>query len=208
MTSRPCFVTVACEGHVDNAVIGRVLEGHDVEAPTAHVTGGVVSLMRRLPGFIAAAHHSAWIVQRDLDQDAACAPELLRDRALAGPPGLNLIIAVRQTESWLLADRDRIAAFLGVRAGLVAEHPEMLASARDHVVSLARRSRQRAIRDGMVPRESSGRAVGAEYAGRMIEFASRHWQFDDAAQRAAPSLRTFVRRVQCFARTGQWRRAD
>ena len=40
------------------------------------------------------------------------------------------------------------------------------------LINLARRSRRRAIREGIVPREGSGGRVGSGYPGRLIEFVA------------------------------------
>lgn len=63
------------------------------------------------------------------------------------------------------------------------------------LVNLARTSRRRAIRDDMVPREGSGRAVGPGYTSRIIEFVSNHWRPEQAAH-VSDSLRRAIARLE------------
>ena len=123
--------------------------------------------------------------------------------------GLCLIIAVRQTEAWLLADRRGIAANLRIEEALVTESPEELGDAKAAVVDLARRSRNRDVRADIVPAIGSGRRVGTGHTARMQGFVSQEWDFRRAAV-TAPSLARLIGRMQRFARTGGWwgRQAD
>lgn len=79
-------------------------------------------------------------------------------------------VAVRAIEAWLLADRERIAAYLGVSLHSVPALPDALADPKQALVNLARKSRRRAIRDELVPREGSGRQVGPAYSSRLQDF--------------------------------------
>jgi hypothetical protein len=90
-------------------------------------------------------------------------------------------VAVRQVESWLLADAARLARFLRVRRSRVPADPDGLPHSKIALVDLARHSSSRTIREEMVPRPGSGRPTGPGYVGRMIEFIESHWEPADAA---------------------------
>ncbi len=200
-------MAIACEGEVDRAVLCRVLELRDVAIGTIRVAGGVARLESRMAGYLAAARLAPWIVHRDLDSAAACAPALLARIAPARISGLNLIIPVRQTEAWLLADRDGCAKFLGVRPSAMPDEPETLADAKQALVRLAGRSRRRDIRDGIVPSATSGRKVGPEYVARVSGFVATGWSPDRAVAGGARSLAKLLERIERFRRTGSWARA-
>jgi hypothetical protein len=114
---------------------------------------------------------------------------------------MRLRVAVRKAEAWLLADRERLSRFLGVSADLIARKPEDLANPKREIVDLASRSRRRAIRQDMVPRQGSGRAVGPAYSSRLIEFVSdaqAGWRPDVAAENA-DSLRRCLKSLRMLA---------
>ena len=197
-------ITIVCEGAVDRDVLVRVLSERGLPIGPVYETGGKAKLDRRLAGYVAAARFGPWVVQRDLDADAACPPALVARLVPVRIPGLNLIVPVRQTESWLLADRAAFAAFLGLATAAMPENPESLADAKAEVVRLAGRSRRRAIRAGMVPSPGSGRKVGRDYGGLLAGFVAEAWNPDRAVRDGARSLAKFIERIERFRRFGQW----
>ena len=90
-------------------------------------------------------------------------------RASPGPAGVHselgarYRVAVRAIEAWLLADAERLAKYLGIPRTLVPRFPDQGDHPKRTLVNLARRSRKRAIREGMTPRQGSGVQVGPEY---------------------------------------------
>jgi hypothetical protein len=154
-------ISIACEGLLDRTVLERLTIAHDLDIGPVYDLGGKQRLMSRLRGYVNAARFAPWIVQRDLDDDGACAPELAARLVSDPPSGLCLIIAVRQTEAWLLADRHGIAAHLRIGEALVTENPEELGDAKAPLVDLARRSRNRDVRADIVPAIGSGRVGSA-----------------------------------------------
>jgi hypothetical protein len=197
------IVTIACEGLLDHEVLARLLAAHDLAVGPVYNTGGKRRLDQRLPGYTNAARFSPWIVQRDLDNDASCAPALVRRLVPDLPPGLCLILAVRQVEAWLLADRPAIATFLRVADGAIPDRPETLPNAKSALIDIARQSRSRGVREGMVPVLDSGRTVGIAYTATMQAFVQTRWDFR-RARLVAPSLATLVARLQRFGRVGRW----
>jgi len=191
-------ISIVVEGKTDVPVVKRVLSLAGHAYGRVHVMGGKHTLNRSLPAYNAAARRSFWLVLRDLDHDARCAPEL-RERLLPEPaPRMAFRIAVREMEAWLLGDRERLAEFLGVRLRTVPLDPECLDSPKDAVVSLAMASRRVALRDDIVPPLDSTARVGRGYAARVIEFAIYHWRPEVASERC-DSLR------RCLDALRHWR---
>src|SRR6266852_4425099 len=109
-------------------------------------------LDQRLNAYNRAAQHRQWFALRDLNGDAACAPSLMAEILRERSRGMCLRIAVRAIESWLLADRQRMAHFLRVPIARISGDPDGVDNPKLEVVNLARRSRKRDIRVDMVPR--------------------------------------------------------
>jgi hypothetical protein len=194
----PVAVSGAVEGLVDEAVVGRLIHHVGAVLGPMHGKNGKTPLRARINGYNNAARFSPWIVLVDLDQEADCAPPLVGAWVPTPAPRLCFRVAVREVEAWLLADRERIARFLRVRIQEVPDAPETLPDPKQFVVELARRSRRREIRQEMVPRPGSGRAVGPAYTASLIEFVTdvRHgWRPAVAAHRA-DSLARCIRRLR------------
>ena len=196
-------VSYAVEGIVDQAVVLKIFEASGIVPGTPYVCDGIDNLRQRLAGFNAGARHAPWFVLCDLDRHE-CPPEL---RASFFPTlqtaGLELSVAVRTVEAWLLADRQSFASFLGVGVKRIAREPEQLANPKDTVVELARGSSRRVIREGLVPSEASGRRVGRTYTDEMIQYVHRRWS-PTRARASSPSLRRAFARCETFSRRGTW----
>ncbi len=193
------IVTIAVEGSTDEAAVKQLAIRAGFSVGPVHIYGGKPRLVHRLPGLNSAARHSMWLVVRDLDRDAACAPELVA-RLLPDPAALMCFrLAVRAVEAWLLADRQRMAQFLGVPVVRIAENPDILDDPKTCLVNLARHSRLTDVRRDLVPAHGTSARVGPGYTARMIEFAQSRWRPSVAAM-ASPSL------AGCLRALGRLRR--
>lgn len=182
-TGRPA-VTVAVEGPSDVPVVKRILDWAGLEMGPVHGLRGKSWIDQHLPGYNRAARHARWMVLRDLNRDAACAPDLLQ-RLLPDPaPSMRLRIAVHATETWLLADADGLSQFLGVSAARMPRVPEDLPDPKQTLIELARTSRSAAIREDMAPAPGTSARVGPGYSGRIIEFVTRSWRPEVAARQS------------------------
>lgn len=185
-------LTGAVEGPVDEIVLRRVVEQCGRTMGTVYVAEGKQNLLRRLSGFNDAARFAPWVVLVDLN-GLECAP-VLRKEALSAPaPLMRFRVAVRAIESWLLADRERMADFVGVSLSRVPHEPDDELDPKRSLVDVARHSRRRAIREDMVPDGGSGRRVGRAYEARWIEFVLRDggWRPAVAAEQSE-SLRRCI----------------
>ncbi|MBV9506846.1 MAG: hypothetical protein JO323_17775 [Acidobacteriia bacterium] len=202
----PEAISIACEGILDRTALSRLLTEHELPLGPVYELGGKTKVDRRIQGYVNAGRFSPWLVQRDLDDDAECAPELLQKLAPDRSRGFCMIIPVRQTESWLIADQAGLADYLKVPASRIPGEPETLPDAKVALVDLARRSRSREIREGMVPGPNSGRKVGAAYTALMQQFIVESWNPRGDAKHRAPSLAKLMFRLSAFRRTGNWGR--
>jgi hypothetical protein len=181
-------VTVATEGPVDTAVVGRILREAGLDLGPVHGEKGKGTLDRNLKGYNNAARFAPWVVLRDLDRDADCPPELLPSLLPSPAAMMRFRIAVRSVEAWLLADAERVQRFFRIPEGSIPIDPEALTDAKQTIVNLARMSTSRKIREDVVPRQGTTGRVGPAYTARLIEFAARSWRPKIAARRSS-SLR-------------------
>lgn len=194
-TGSGLVVSAAVEGRVDEVVCRRIIASSGFEVGPVHVKHGKSKLLAQLPNYALAAKHTPWLALADLDQDFECAPGFLETYRHLDLEHLLFRVAVRQVEAWLLADRSAIAEFLAVSEALVPLHPDTESHAKDCMLRIAAKSRKRSVREGLLPREGSGRKVGPLYDALMIEFASRIW-VPDRALGNSDSLARCVRAVK------------
>ena len=192
--TRQVVMSAAVEGLVDEAVLQRVIVQKGAALARVYGKSGKSNIRKNLPGYNQAARSSPWVVLIDLDRDADCAPPL-RSEWLPNPAQwMCFRIAVPEVEAWLLADRERMADFLGVSMSRIPLSPESLDDPKVVLVNLARESRRKAIRQDMVPRPGSGRPIGPAYTSRLIEFVNNWWRPEVAVHRA-DSLRRCCERI-------------
>lgn len=188
------MIPALVEGHLDGRllkVLWRQLRG--IDELVVRDAGGSAFWSLAVK-YNQAGLHRTVLGLADLEQ-AACAPDLLARLGTARAPGFQLRIAVRMLESWLLADRQAIAAFLGVRVAQVPAEPDLDPHPKRSLVGLARTSRKRSIREALVPAES-GAAVGPEYTPFVTAFIEAHWD----CRRARPNSPSLERACARWAR--------
>lgn len=178
---------VAVEGDTDIPFAEKLLADAGLGALRFLDCGGKDRLDRDAPAYNAAARGAPWFVLRDLDHDAACAPDFLAGSGLEPNEWMCFRIAVREIESWLLADHEAVASFFRVRASRIPPSPDAEADPTEALVNLSRTSRRARVRKAMVPSRGGHAAVGPLYEATIIEFARDHWSVERASLRS-PSL--------------------
>jgi len=126
------------------------------------------------------------IVFTDLDK-SSCPVALLNDwyGAQARHENLLLRIAVREVESWLLADHEAMRGLIGNK-GRLPQSPDTLDDPKQHLLTLAKRA-PRDIRMDLVKERGSVSSQGIGYNTRLIFMVENNWCPDRAAQHS-PSL--------------------
>ena len=197
--SNSIFINLAFEDSLSESVLRVLLlgSGRCYEVATLYTGGGFGYLRQRVRGFNNAAKGIPFLLLADLDT-AECAPVLVREWLPVSPhPNLLFRIAVRAVESWLLADRENLARFLGIRVELVPFGSDSIVDPRSVLIRLASKSRNRRLRDDIVPRPGSTSKQGPSYNGRLIAFVESEWD-PAAASSASDSLRRTVEALASF----------
>ncbi len=145
--------------------------------------GGNRYLQAKVDSFVQLAERSFVFVLTDLDL-INCAPELRQKwfgRNFALPTKLHFRVAVREVESWLLADQAGFAEFLSVPRTRVPLDPDNLENPKRTLLQLASKA-PRDLRMDIVSTRSSSVVQGFGYNARLIEFVSDLWAISDARQ--------------------------
>lgn len=131
---------------------------------------------------------SAVLVFADLDT-AVCASELRNTwlpQGVAKPERLVFRIAVRQVESWLLADRESLASFLSIPVANFPAEPDALPNAKRKLLEIIQSKGRRKWHGEMLPRVRTA-SIGPRYNERLCAYIGDHWDPARAARRS-PSL--------------------
>lgn len=154
-------------------------------------TKGVTNLQKNLSRYtqIARLHPVLCLA----DTDGQCALQLREQWLPANAPNhFHLRLAVPEIESWIMADRKALGSFLGIAPSTIPDHPDDLPDAKQTIINLAKRSRQRHIRQELVSGQGSRR--GAGYNTHLRGFVARDWR-PYAAEAHSPSLARAIQRL-------------
>jgi hypothetical protein len=199
MPQQALEIVLVVEDVLSLAVMERLLpftgRGYIVKIPL--VTRGAGNIKKSIAKYRQASHVLPHVILTDLDQ-VACPPTLLAQWGVSQlPPAMLFRVAVREVESWLLADRSGFASFAGVALNKVTQNPESLLDPKQALVNLVRRSRNRRLATELVPATGSAQSIGPLYNERLSAFARDGWDVT-AAMASAPSLSRTVGRLQTF----------
>jgi hypothetical protein len=152
---------------------------------------GMEKSKKNIRAYNFAARHSYFFVITDLDRDE-CAPALIQ-KWLPDRQNTKLIfrVAVHEIESWLLADRNNFADFFSISRDIIPLDPESIADPKQTVISLARKSKKKNIREGIVPVDNYSR-IGPGYNFEFRRFIQYHWNIDAARNNSTSLNKTIL----------------
>jgi hypothetical protein len=144
-----------------------------------------------------AARNNYFFIITDLDT-GECAPSLIREW-LPHEQSQKMFfrVAVKEVESWLLADRDNIARFIGVRKELMSFRPDEISDPKNELISLVRIKGKKSLRSDIVPIDRNAKQ-GPGYNMQLREFIKKHWDISNA-RKYSPSLERAVKALQKLA---------
>ncbi|MFD7681138.1 hypothetical protein [Streptomyces sp. NPDC060187] len=193
-------VVIAVEGISDEGAVRSILRECGLSVGMVQGKGGKSALLKKLPSYNQAAKFMPWFVLVDMDSADGCVVASVREWLPLPEDMMVFRVAVAEIESWLLADREAIADFLGISVSKIPRNPDSLQDPKQEIINLARKSRRRDIREGLVPRPNSGASVGPTYASDIRDFGLRLWRPRIAADES-PSLARCLQRVEELAIT-------
>lgn len=108
------------------------------------------------------------------------------------PGQLLFRIAVRQIESWILADREGFAKFLSVKVANIPKVPDALINAKHSLLKVAQKA-PRSVRDELVADREAIAAQGLGYNDLLSKFVRTTWNPRNAASRSGSLDRARMR---------------
>ena len=189
------FLYLATEDALSEAVGKKMIEaeiGNIVVQPLRRNGSGY--LRSKMRDFAEISERNVVFLLTDLD-NVNCAPQMKKDwfQAIVQPDTFLFRIAVRETESWLMADRAHFSDFLGVTQNLLPRDPETLADPKAALVNIARKSK-REIRSDLVPGRGVRAKQGIGYNEVLCDFVERIWDCRRASHNS-DSLRRACQRL-------------
>lgn len=161
--------------------------------------GGYGSIKKKLGNYCMLAQHYHVFILTDLDR-AECPPSLRQnwiDYANLTellPNKMSFNIAVTEVEAWLLADHCNLSKYLGIPTHALPNDTQ-IADPKEYLLHCVQQYGNRQARAELLP--SGAAKVGLGYNAYLSQFAMKHWDFINAAQRNA-SLNRAVERISAI----------
>jgi len=188
-------IAIVAEDRLTQAVLQKCVQHalprfRVVRSEVKHGRGNV---QRELAAYSKLSQIMPVLVGVDLDGDE-CAPSLLANWLANAPlPGLLVRVAVREVESWVLADRRRTSAFLGAVPDDITKSPDDLGDPKRALLDLARARASAELKRDLIPRNfAQYPRIGPAYNLQMCKFVEDRWR-PHVAQRRSDSLARAIR---------------
>lgn len=150
-------VILAVEDSLSDAVSTKILQyfGIEIHVRIPNTYQGNTYLRRRAAELNRSAKGPLYVFMfTDLDSPKRCAPELIQSWVKAPlNPGFFLRVAVMEIESWIMADRGALAAFLSIPVGRIPGTPDDILYPKDSWCPLPAEARRKACEISLFHRE-------------------------------------------------------
>ncbi len=188
-------VILAVEDELSEAISTQILSEFDIEIRYTIRGKGNVLLKQKAPELNRSANAIDIFLLTDLDSPQNCPPGLIHSWIKAPlNPRFLFRVAVMEVESWVMADRVGFSNFLSIPSHRIPSPTDDISNPKEFLVSLARRSQKKRIREALVPTRETNLTVGIEYNILLSEFVQDHWDLQRAAS-VSPSLKRTLDRL-------------
>lgn len=189
-------VFLAVEDDLSEAVVHKLLRGVCGASCVPQRlgrgrAGGNSQIRKNLLQYVDLASKQPVVVITDLD-DCNCPIALISDwfGSRKVPAGMAFRIAVRETESWLMADRSGFSAFLEVPEHVIPDNVEAIAHPKEYLIRIANGAK-RDLRSEILPARGSLARQGLGYNDALSRFVRESWNAE-TAKTGSESLRRAI----------------
>jgi hypothetical protein len=190
------YVNLATEDTLSEAIglklISAFLPGFEVNLKLGRKGNGL--LKAKLSAYCEIARRTPFLLITDLDA-TTCPPALISNWLgnITPPDDFLFRVAVREVESWLLADQVSMKHLLGNRVN-VPRDPDSVRDPKECLLHLARAA-PRDVRRDLLIEDGAIASQGLGYNQRLCEYVNASWSPSRAAERSE-SLCRLIRRLE------------
>lgn len=189
---------LAVEDRLSEAVGHKLLVYFDMEPTTTIGNRGSDYLKKRARDLNRTAKGFPVFLLTDQDSPKRCPIEIMKGW-LRAPcnEGFIFRIAVMEIESWIMADRQAFASFIGIDTNDISDNPDSIENPKEFMLDLVRKHGKRDLKNALLPSPGSTARVGPEYNPVMSRFVARQWDVRRAGSES-PSLQRAISALDSF----------
>lgn len=190
------FINTVCEDFLSEVVVEKIIGsfGDRFKICNRYITDGNSRMKRNLRGYSQASAYTPFCIVTDLDNET-CAPALITSWANKIQLNDNLIfrVAVREIETWVMADRNAFSKFSGIPLRRIPLDLETVTDPKATLFSLVENYGKKTIRQDLLPADATA-TVGPGYNLVLSEFVYKSWD-PNRAQLNSNSLYRMIRHL-------------
>ncbi len=193
------YFNLLVEGYVDEALASKLISHCGHESGITFGIKGWTYIHSKAKSFDQSCHGQGLLTLVDLmDTREQCPSVVVNAWVPNRSPHHVFRVVMREAESWVLADRDSIAEFLGIPIAKIPFAPEDLEDPKRTLINLARTSRRKTVRDALVPADNTSASEGPLYTSEITKYIAERWNPEKASAQA-PSLARAITRLKELA---------
>lgn len=178
-------IYIATEDALSETVVDRLIndENHGINVSVRMRRNGKEYLHEKFPDLLNLAQNIPVILL--VDQDTIECPATLISswkKSKHIPDKMLFRVAVREIETWLLADRKGFANFSRAPLSKIPENPESLLDPKNTLINLIRRYSFKEVKADILPNAKSTAKQGLRYNERLISFVHDSWSPERASK--------------------------
>lgn len=188
------IVNLLIEGYLDEAIGRKLINAAGHVDGLAFGRKGWTYIEQKIRAFDQSCNFVGLLTLVDfMDTRLECAPSVVNKWLPNRNRNHIFRVVVREIEAWVLADRENCASFLYVPVVKVPLDPEGEDDPKRTSINLARSSRNRSIRDSLVPTIGLSASEGPLYSSELIRFVTEKWDPQEARKNSNSLDRCLVR---------------
>ena len=162
------YFEIVVEDRLSENILRKAVQHCGSNVGNCYKKNGCAYIDGKIRAFNNASKYSPFIVIRDLDK-YDCAPMLIKTLIANKNNNLILRIAVRESETWLLADKKNFSKYLGISENSIPDDVENIRNPKEYLIDIARKAKK-SIREDIVPERGTIAKYGKNYNG-CLEFS-------------------------------------
>jgi hypothetical protein len=193
------FINIVFEDSPGEFALRKILEvsNHNLLISHAYNAKGFGNIKKNIKAYNNASRIIPYLVLTDLD-NYSCPIELKEAWAVKNTNS-NFIfrIAVKEVESWLLADKRSFAEYFCINENKIPENTDSINDPKLFLINLIRNSKRKEFKEDMIPAKNSTAIQGRNYNRQVILYIKNIWNPKEAMKRS-PSLKRAVNCISLF----------
>lgn len=155
--------------------------------------GGERNVIRNLEKYNKASkNNSPFFILIDLDHEVCPITKIQKTITFEKDPRFIYRIAVREAESWLMADRENFANLFNKTSSIIPYNADEIKHPKEFLLNIIEKHASRHLKNDMLPSKKSTAKIGPEYNSILCNFIFYTWNIRNAMDHSESLKKTVL----------------